>query len=308
MSESLYIIGNGFDLHHSLPTSYGDYKSFLQKRDPNLVHRMDELLQVNGIAEKDIKQWSNLEEYSRHFPELDFESLHDDAFDASEQDMDRASYWDDPPYIAANYVKAWIDFYNAFTAHFKESIDSIDVSMACKDEKLDIDSDASFLNFNYTRTLEILYNVPANNMLYIHVNKGNYVFGNNQAKSIPYPNPEGLYIDEDGRETSDEDIRNVEVKKVLNGAYSVIYETYFKNSESLIQENSRWFSRISGCKRIVFMGVSFGKEDAIYFDFIFQNAKNCDEWLFYCHSEGDFQVAKNYAQKFDVQNAEFKKW
>ncbi|MBR6755416.1 MAG: hypothetical protein IKM15_00470, partial [Peptococcaceae bacterium] len=28
--KKLYIIGNGFDLHHGLPTSYADYKKFLQ--------------------------------------------------------------------------------------------------------------------------------------------------------------------------------------------------------------------------------------------------------------------------------------
>ena len=308
MRDTLFIIGNGFDLHHELPTHYCDYKAFLRQRDLNLVHRMDELFQMNGIAEKDIKLWSNLEERTRFFPNLDFESLRDDAFEASEQDMDRASYWDDPQYIAGNYVKGWIDFYDEFTGHFKEWIDSIDVGKACMDEKLGLEKNALFLNFNYTKTLEIVYGIPAGNILYIHVNEGKYVFGNNQPKNIPYPNPEGTYIDEDGNESSDEDIRNVEVKKVLNGAYSTIYEAYFKNSDGLIKKYGAWFSQISKFRKIVFMAVSFGKEDKPYFDFISQNANNCNEWLFYYRSDDDLANAKKYAEKFNIQNAEYRQW
>lgn len=308
MNDTLFIIGNGFDLHHKLPTRYCDYKKSLLKRNPNLVRRMDELLQINGIAEKDIKQWSSLEEYTRHFPDLDFESLHDYAFDSSEQDMDRASYWDDPQYIADNRVREWIDFYNEFTEPFKEWIDSIDVAKAKKDEELAVDSNASFLNFNYTKTLEIVYGIPAESILYIHVNEGRYVFGNNQPKNIPYPNPERTYIDENGNETSDEDIREVDVRKRLNEAYLAIYETYFKNSESLIKKHNSWFFRISRCKKIIFMDVSFGYEDALYFDFIFQNAKSCNEWQFYVHTDDDIQEAKSYAKKFTIQNVEYIKW
>lgn len=308
MNDTLYIIGNGFDIHHKLPTRYCDYKKFLLKRNANFVHRMDELLYTNGIKVEDIKQWSNLEEYTRQFPDLDYENLHDEAFDASEQDMDRASYWDDPHYIANNYVKEWIDFYDDFTCHFKEWIDSIDVTKAKKDEKLVIDPDASFLNFNYTKTLETIYGVSAENILYIHIDEEKYILGNNQPQNIPYPNPEGTYIDEDGNEISDEDIRNVDVKKVLNSAYSAIHETYFKNSEGLIKKYGTWFSRISRCRKIVFMGISFGEEDKPYFDFIFSKARNCNVWLFYYYSDDDLLAAKKYAEEFNVQNVEYRKW
>ena len=50
MSASLYIIGNGFDLHHSLPTSYGDYRKFLQGRHPEFVDRVDEMFYMNGAT------------------------------------------------------------------------------------------------------------------------------------------------------------------------------------------------------------------------------------------------------------------
>ena len=34
MFKKLYIIGNGFDLHHRIPSSYSNFGAFLKKRDP----------------------------------------------------------------------------------------------------------------------------------------------------------------------------------------------------------------------------------------------------------------------------------
>lgn len=33
---NLFIIGNGFDLHHGLPTSYGDYVDYLKEHNESL--------------------------------------------------------------------------------------------------------------------------------------------------------------------------------------------------------------------------------------------------------------------------------
>lgn len=308
MNESLYIIGNGFDLHHSLPTSYGDYRKFLQGWHPEFVDRVDEMFYMNGAPKEKIELWSGLEELTRDFPNLDYETMHDDAFDSAEQDMDRASYWHDPQYIAEGFGEKWIGFYEKFTGCFKEWVDSVTISNASKDERLDVAPDGSFLNFNYTRTLEVLYGVPSDRIMYIHVDDGKYLFGNNMPPEIPYPNPEGIYIDENGRETSDEDIRNVEVRKSLNETYMSIHGTYFKDSASRIRKNSAWFSQMGGFRRVSFMGFSFGKEDEIYVEYIFQNAVNCKEWIIYYHTDQDYERAEYYTKKFDAQNAEFKKW
>jgi len=33
----LFIIGNGFDLCHYLPSSYGNFKAFMKEREPELL-------------------------------------------------------------------------------------------------------------------------------------------------------------------------------------------------------------------------------------------------------------------------------
>lgn len=36
--KRLYVIGNGFDLHHGIPSSYAQFGEFLEERDSN-IHR-----------------------------------------------------------------------------------------------------------------------------------------------------------------------------------------------------------------------------------------------------------------------------
>ena len=48
----LYIIGNGFDLHHDLRTSYSDFGKFLNKRNISLY---DQLLDYFGFEDVDVR-------------------------------------------------------------------------------------------------------------------------------------------------------------------------------------------------------------------------------------------------------------
>lgn len=54
----LYIIGNGFDLHHGLPTSYGDYKRFLSKKYAGTVQDYEDFV---GIHNKKKEAWKDIE-------------------------------------------------------------------------------------------------------------------------------------------------------------------------------------------------------------------------------------------------------
>ncbi len=63
-NETLYIIGNGFDMHHGMDTSYLSFAKYLQKKHPNIY---DLFLEHFGLP--DIKpdtkwdaQWAKFEE------------------------------------------------------------------------------------------------------------------------------------------------------------------------------------------------------------------------------------------------------
>ena len=41
--HKLYVIGNGFDLHHGLPCSYSDFEVWLQENRPNVYRNMNRI-------------------------------------------------------------------------------------------------------------------------------------------------------------------------------------------------------------------------------------------------------------------------
>ena len=41
--KNLYIIGNGFDKHHEVPSGYWDFHKWLKEKNPELVEQIDEL-------------------------------------------------------------------------------------------------------------------------------------------------------------------------------------------------------------------------------------------------------------------------
>lgn len=63
--KRLYILGNGFDVAHKLPTAYLDYRKFLKGSIENkdFCIRMEDtygLGRIQIIGGKNLKQWLNL--------------------------------------------------------------------------------------------------------------------------------------------------------------------------------------------------------------------------------------------------------
>ena len=54
--KDLYIIGNGFDLHHDIPSRYLDYRNWLEQNKPSILYTIDELF--NSV---DDRWWSHFE-------------------------------------------------------------------------------------------------------------------------------------------------------------------------------------------------------------------------------------------------------
>ena len=77
-----YVIGNGFDLHYNLPTSYWHFKDYLiQKGEIDIVRKIDDLFWERGdFNPKDIEKWSDFENMLTVFNNL----LPDDLYEAAD--------------------------------------------------------------------------------------------------------------------------------------------------------------------------------------------------------------------------------
>lgn len=54
----LYIIGNGFDLHHGILSSYRDYRKYLLLKHSDLVREYEETEYLQSVDYDDELKWS----------------------------------------------------------------------------------------------------------------------------------------------------------------------------------------------------------------------------------------------------------
>lgn len=157
----LYIIGNGFDLNHGLPTSYQDYRNFLLMYYPRVARDFEscEYLTDGLLA---MNRWSELERALG----ISYEEYMQMALDNFYPDMmSESPGWDDIRIEIQNEF----DYIQPLTGVcLEEWISNIDVGTAASRARCDVDINGYFINFNYTDTLETVYGVSSDHIYHIH--------------------------------------------------------------------------------------------------------------------------------------------
>ena len=143
---NLYIIGNGFDIAHSLKTRWTDFRDFLVKEDKDLFEKVSDFFKSTIL-------WSDFEAaLSSPDKELvcDLHKIFDiDISSCIKEDLHEA---------------------------LKKRIRKISKEKVPKLEKFNFSSFDRFITFNYTPTLELTYSIPSENILHIHGDSGNLIF------------------------------------------------------------------------------------------------------------------------------------
>ena len=304
--KKLYIIGNGFDLHHGLPTSYADYKKFLQNKNPDFIARFDDFLDRyvepnENISMDNIAKWSDLESYTRYIYDFDLNEILEEAINSSEKDRERAAYWHDIQAMCENY-SAWI---NGIRLSVSDWINTVDYSEKVQDLNLQIDKTAAYLNFNYTKTLEEIYEIPHEKVLHIHGSiGGELIFGNDK---MPQKTISDSSLLQDY--TEDADWRVNEAASILNSALEKSIQ-YYKDTTARIKENKEFFEQCQECQEFIFMGYGFGREDMNYMQELLSQANLLQKVIFYYHEPKDYEKFEKIFKvklkdKVEVENVEW---
>jgi hypothetical protein len=172
MTNTLYIIGNGFDLYHGLNTRYQSFALFLKSKYQELY---DLLLQYYCLPDLDEHDEASLRDplwadFENALADLDFQSiLHDKADYLANpanddfRDRDWHAYQFEMEMIVE---KLTLDLYNAFKAF----ILAVEFPCSVDNKLLELKRHSVFLNFNYTHTLEHFYFIKSKRILHIHGN------------------------------------------------------------------------------------------------------------------------------------------
>lgn len=171
--KTLYIIGNGFDIHHKLPT---DFKYFHNYVIDNKISLKDDFEEYFSFNPND-NSWSNFEKDLGKFDcKYFFDKINN--IDILHENFKLSSIYDLEDQLNQETDK----LINQIRDAFESWIEEIDLDSA--DKKLSLKKNALFLNFNYTLTLEKVYGISPDKIFHIHGDikreKMELIFGHNK--------------------------------------------------------------------------------------------------------------------------------
>lgn len=245
----LYIVGNGFDLHHQIKSSYSDFGEYVKTVDPELYETVEEYFSFGG-------KWSNLEEALGRF---DADWLLEDSshflIPYSDEEWSDASHHD-YQYEVEEVVTA---LSNTLKRRFTTWVTTLQIpdSRSFSGPLLNLDRNSLYLTFNYTRTLQRLYGVPPQNVLHIHneamSEESDLVLGHAR-------NPGGTKSLNNIADLEDQDRRITEANEIIDRYFS---DTY-KSTKEIITKHSAFFGNLKAIEQINVMGHSLSEVDLPY--------------------------------------------
>ena len=176
MATKLYIIGNGFDIHHGIASKYSEYREWLAENDADLYERLREYYDAGT------DEWWGQFEQSLGFPDMS-EYIENTAFE-NQPDFGSDDFRDRDYYAGQMQAEGEMgELVQRIKDSFTDWVTSLPLPLSAKKISLDKD-DAYFINFNYTDTLQKVYNIAKKNILFIHgsvADGSDLVLGHNRS-------------------------------------------------------------------------------------------------------------------------------
>jgi hypothetical protein len=251
--KTLYILGNGFDLHHGLKTRYADFHRFVAENHHDLETTLENYFNFQVDPNY---LWKNFEgdlcefNYKGFFVDLNHLDIMDDSFKPSQC----FGLEDDITQQSEDLVQ---DIREAFL-NWIESIEYPD-----KDQVpiplLQFHPGSLFINFNYTDTLEELYRISKDNILYPHNNandfSGDLIFGHGEKEE---KDPKEDELDANG------DSNRTMFTHAEDTARAPFY-AFQKDTDTVLADHKDFFAGLSETDQVIVLGHSLGKVDWPYF-------------------------------------------
>ena len=293
--ERLIVLGNGFDLAHGLHTRYLDFLKTVQCENSSFYEAVCQYIPENAL-------WRNFEEALAC---LDDEQLRDD------NSCYLLGYGDDNWRDSAHHdfqymIGEFLSFSKYIPEYFLDWIKAVDTS-AHKIIPLDIFNDNSiYLNFNYTDTLEKVYSISEDRILYIHGKalRNDFLVVGHHDEGLIQEDEEPAFETEEEKElyyeNYDEDVRITEANAIIKDYFI----NTFKNTDEIIEKYSGFFEILAGVHEIHIYGHSLSDIDFNYFLEIRNRTSDKSIWRISYHNDKDYVNANMFVKKLGILNYE----
>jgi hypothetical protein len=275
--RTLYILGNGFDLHHGLDTRYQHFCFFLQDTNKELYESLityfglPDLDRTNPLCFAD-PQWKYFEEA---LSKLDTDSVMDRYSDYA-ADIGSPDFSDREWGAYAREIGWFVDkITKGLFESFRQFIRSVNYPESIENKRVELVSDSLYLNFNYTTTLERYNGILQSSILYLHgkaEDEAHLVLGHGVAPSNfvtkeqepPTDCTEEVY--ELWREwMSDQFDYSTELAREELNSY---FSDTFKDTDRVIKSNAALFQSLTAVEQVVILGHSLNDVDLPYIEYI----------------------------------------
>ena len=280
--KTLFILGNGFDLMHRVPSSYYAFRDTLGKRS-QLRYALEDYIDVDDI-------WADFEYALAHF---NIQGMCNPL--VADTSLEMSGFYDDDPGAAEYYMAiegiVWPlqVVVSELPSRFRKWIETLSVGTA--DRPLQsLFQGGKVLCFNYTEFVEQLYNVPKEEVCYIHgcrrKRKGHpketLVLGH-----LPQESDDAFSINIQGKWMPKHPGKRALIEMVLDEAVQLAMqcdEALMKNCQENIKKHRAFFDGLSDIEEIVCIGHSFAPVDLDYFSEIIRTHASPKEirWRFGC--------------------------
>ena len=265
----LYIIGNGFDLAHGLPTRYWDFRKFLEEKYPMFLIAFEDNYSIypgTSISNKQKLLWNELEANLANIDEnliVESNSNIELGLEGGDIDIEDTLYYS----FSAEY-----GYIQNLRSYLKEWIQNVKLSNLNKITSK-ISNNNMYISFNYTDVLEKIYKIDDSNIVHIHGSLKKMdidpVLGHGNFKKIELIQKK---IDE----------AQMDFKDKISSIFRVIkdyYEETFKDVQDYISELRH--IPLHNIDEIIVVGHSLAGVDQSYFSKIDELTKKKLNWIVY---------------------------
>ena len=306
MGKHLYIIGNGFDLHHKIKSSYGDFRDWLKSTHQSVMWDLDEIYGSCGV-----EWWGDFE---NNLADLDVFQYASAIADENTPDLmsdhcDR-TWGDAQAEVEYNLGGLYSDlrkFLRKWVRQLNKPSEECQIRLEIQNSR--------FINFNYTYTLEDMYKVPDNQILHIHgcISDGTpLVIGHgkdpedlramNEVDDPPRPSSD---IPESYEEwTCEMEQRHPLHEQMAEDAAIDAVASQRKPVGDIMQNNIEFFNALNDVTNIHVYGFSFSDVDMPYLDKITEIAKGAkweiSDYQDKCKTKIEAFVTRNQIDHYEI--------
>ncbi|GFI13114.1 MULTISPECIES: bacteriophage abortive infection AbiH family protein [Bacteroidales] len=297
--KHLYIIGNGFDIHHSINSSYSNYRNWLEENEPDIYSQLCDLYGVSTDEDEAHEWWSDFENM---LSEIDLYDYVENVVVENYPDFSSDDFRD-RDYHAAEFAAE--NELGALIYHIKRTFNAWIASLDKADstKRIHLERENSlFITFNYTRTLEDLYRIPDEQIVHIHgmVGEDELILGHgkNYAElkeelEIAQPQPPADLDEYELQDwySSHSDFMTQQTQEVAISQIAFLQ----KDVEQIISENHSIWNSLGEVETIHVFGFSFSGIDTPYLSTIIRHI-NTDKvkWEISAFSNRDREKAQTF--------------